>query len=82
MLDALVPRVRQMARGALAGVLGLLIVGPAVAWTMMPANAGGFLKQRLRWARNSYRCYLRAFFRGWLFRQPVRALARPCPPQR
>jgi hyaluronan synthase len=43
----------------------------AVAWTMMPANARGFLMQRLRWGRNSYRCYLRAGARGWLFRQPV-----------
>jgi cellulose synthase/poly-beta-1,6-N-acetylglucosamine synthase-like glycosyltransferase len=43
----------------------------AVAWTMMPDTARGFFMQRLRWARNSYRCYLRAIFRGWLFRQPM-----------
>ena len=43
----------------------------AVAWTMMPNTARGFFMQRIRWARNSYRCYLRATFRGWLFRQPV-----------
>jgi N-acetylglucosaminyltransferase len=43
----------------------------AVAWTMMPNTARGFFMQRIRWARNSYRCYLRAAFRGWLFRQPV-----------
>ena len=43
----------------------------AVAWTMMPDTATGFLQQRVRWARNSYRCYLRAIFRGWLFRQPM-----------
>jgi hyaluronan synthase len=43
----------------------------AVAWTVMPANARGFLMQRLRWGRNSYRCYLRASLRGWLFRQPL-----------
>jgi hyaluronan synthase len=43
----------------------------AVAWTMMPDTARGFLMQRVRWSRNSYRCYLRAIFRGWLFRQPV-----------
>jgi hyaluronan synthase len=27
--------------------------------------------QRVRWSRNTYRCYLRATFRGWLFRQPL-----------
>ena len=43
----------------------------AVAWTMMPNTAKGFFMQRIRWARNSYRCYLRATFRGWLFRQPL-----------
>lgn len=43
----------------------------AVAWTMMPANARGFFMQRVRWSRNTYRCYLRATFRGWLFRQPM-----------
>jgi hyaluronan synthase len=43
----------------------------ALAWTMMPATARGFFMQRVRWARNSYRCYLRAVFRGWLFRQPM-----------
>ena len=43
----------------------------AVAWTMMPATARGFLMQRVRWSRNTYRCYLRATFRGWLFKQPL-----------
>jgi len=43
----------------------------AVAWTMMPRNFHGFVMQRIRWSRNSYRCYLRAIFRGWLFRQPM-----------
>lgn len=43
----------------------------AIAWTMMPNTARGFFMQRLRWSRNSYRCYLRAIFRGWLFEQPV-----------
>lgn len=43
----------------------------AVAWTMMPANARGFFMQRVRWSRNTYRCYLRATFCGWLFRQPM-----------
>jgi len=43
----------------------------AVAWTMMPDTARGFFMQRVRWSRNSYRCYLRAIFRGWLLRQPM-----------
>jgi hyaluronan synthase len=43
----------------------------AVAWTMMPDTARGFFQQRVRWARNSYRCYLRALGRGWLLRQPL-----------
>jgi cellulose synthase/poly-beta-1,6-N-acetylglucosamine synthase-like glycosyltransferase len=43
----------------------------AVAWTMMPDTARGFFMQRVRWSRNSYRCYLRAIFRGWLFHQPL-----------
>jgi N-acetylglucosaminyltransferase len=43
----------------------------AVAWTMMPNTAKGFFMQRIRWSRNSYRCYLRATFRGWLFKQPL-----------
>jgi N-acetylglucosaminyltransferase len=43
----------------------------AIAWTMMPDTARGFLMQRVRWSRNTYRCYLRATFRGWLFRQPA-----------
>lgn len=43
----------------------------AVAWTMMPDTAQAFFKQRVRWSRNAWRCYLRAIFRGWLFRQPL-----------
>jgi hyaluronan synthase len=43
----------------------------AVAWTMMPDTARGFFKQRIRWSRNAWRCYLRAIGRGWLFRQPL-----------
>ena len=29
-----------------------------------------FFKQRLRWSRNSYRTYLTAIWKGWLWRQP------------
>jgi cellulose synthase/poly-beta-1,6-N-acetylglucosamine synthase-like glycosyltransferase len=38
---------------------------------MFPATFKGFTKQRVRWARNSYRCYLTAAYRGWLWRQPL-----------
>jgi N-acetylglucosaminyltransferase len=43
----------------------------AVAWTMMPDNFRGFINQRIRWSRNSWRCYLRSIFKGWLFKQPM-----------
>jgi hyaluronan synthase len=43
----------------------------AHAVSMFPATLHGFLQQRLRWSRNSYRCYLTAIWNGWLFRQPV-----------
>jgi cellulose synthase/poly-beta-1,6-N-acetylglucosamine synthase-like glycosyltransferase len=38
--------------------------------SMFPDRLGPFLKQRLRWSRNSYRCYLTAMWKGWLWRQP------------
>jgi N-acetylglucosaminyltransferase len=43
----------------------------AVAWTMVPGTARGFAMQRLRFARNDYRNYLRALAEGWLRRQPL-----------
>jgi hyaluronan synthase len=43
----------------------------AVAWTMMPDTGRAFFKQRIRWSRNAWRCYLRAIGRGWIFRQPL-----------
>jgi hyaluronan synthase len=43
----------------------------AVAWTMMPDTAHAFFRQRIRWSRNAWRCYLRAIGRGWVFRQPL-----------
>jgi N-acetylglucosaminyltransferase len=45
--------------------------GNARAWTVFPNTFRAFVKQRIRWSRNSYRCYLRAVGRGWLWRQPV-----------
>jgi len=38
----------------------------AQALSMFPATFGAFVKQRVRWSRNSYRCYLTALWNGWL----------------
>ena len=43
----------------------------ARAWTVFPNTFRGFAKQRIRWSRNSYRCYLRAAWNGWMWRQPL-----------
>ncbi|MEO5534409.1 MAG: glycosyltransferase [Pseudolysinimonas sp.] len=42
----------------------------ARALSMFPSTLSGFVKQRVRWSRNSYRCYLTAIFKGWLWKQP------------
>src|SRR5262249_15808422 len=42
----------------------------ARAWTVFPNTFRGFVKQRIRWSRNSYRCYGRAFAKGWIWQQP------------
>lgn len=42
----------------------------ARAWSMFPCSLRAFVKQRIRWSRNSYRCYLTAIYQGWLWRQP------------
>lgn len=42
----------------------------AVAVSMFPDTFNAFVKQRTRWARNSWRCYLTALYRGWLWDQP------------
>ncbi|MGH9072149.1 MAG: glycosyltransferase [Acidimicrobiales bacterium] len=39
--------------------------------SMFPDGLRPFLKQRLRWSRNSYRCYSTAVWKGWLWRQPL-----------
>jgi cellulose synthase/poly-beta-1,6-N-acetylglucosamine synthase-like glycosyltransferase len=39
--------------------------------SMFPDQPLPFFKQRLRWSRNSYRCYLTAIWKGWLWRQPL-----------
>ncbi|WP_239310423.1 MULTISPECIES: glycosyltransferase family 2 protein [unclassified Frankia] len=43
----------------------------ARAISMFPDGLKPFIKQRVRWSRNSYRCYLTAIYKGWLFRQPL-----------
>lgn len=42
----------------------------ARAWSMFPNQWQAFLKQRIRWSRNSYRCYITALYNGWLWKQP------------
>jgi len=42
----------------------------ARAVSMFPSSFRAFVKQRVRWSRNSYRCYLTAIYKGWLWRTP------------
>jgi N-acetylglucosaminyltransferase len=42
----------------------------AKALSMFPDTFSGFVKQRVRWSRNSYRCYLTAIAKGWLWKVP------------
>jgi cellulose synthase/poly-beta-1,6-N-acetylglucosamine synthase-like glycosyltransferase len=42
----------------------------ARATSMFPDQGRAFFKQRLRWSRNSYRTYLTAMWKGWLWHQP------------
>jgi cellulose synthase/poly-beta-1,6-N-acetylglucosamine synthase-like glycosyltransferase len=43
----------------------------AKALSMFPTTFRAFAKQRVRWSRNSFRCYLTAIRMGWLRRQPI-----------
>ena len=43
----------------------------AQAISMFPDTLRAFVKQRIRWSRNSYRCYVTAAWNGWLWRQPL-----------
>ncbi|MGE5603608.1 MAG: glycosyltransferase, partial [Nitrososphaerales archaeon] len=43
----------------------------AQADSMFPSKLTAFARQRVRWSRNSYRCYLTALAQGWLWRQPL-----------
>lgn len=42
----------------------------ARALSMFPASLSAFMKQRVRWSRNSYRAYLTAIGRGWVWKVP------------
>lgn len=42
----------------------------ARALSMFPDTFRAFVKQRIRWSRNSYRCYITAIYKGWLWHQP------------
>ena len=42
----------------------------AKAISMFPSSFKAFAKQRVRWSRNSYRTYLTAATKGWLWRTP------------
>ena len=42
----------------------------AKALSMFPSSFSAFVKQRVRWSRNSYRTYLTAIAKGWLWRVP------------
>ncbi|HEY5832683.1 glycosyltransferase family 2 protein [Streptomyces sp.] len=43
----------------------------ARAISMFPTSFRAFVKQRVRWSRNSYRCYLTAVYKGWIWRVPL-----------
>ncbi|GLW26412.1 hypothetical protein Mame01_64540 [Microbispora amethystogenes] len=43
----------------------------ARAISMFPSSFRAFVKQRVRWSRNSYRCYLTALWKGWLWKTPL-----------
>jgi hyaluronan synthase len=43
----------------------------ARALSMFPDSFRAFCKQRVRWSRNSYRCYLTAIAKGWLWKTPL-----------
>lgn len=43
----------------------------ARALSMFPDTFRAFCKQRVRWSRNSYRCYITAIKNGWIFKTPI-----------
>ena len=48
----------------------------ARAISMFPNTGVAYMKQRIRWSRNSIRCYLTAIFRGWLWGTPMASQIR------
>lgn len=46
----------------------------ARVYTVAPRDFSTFIKQRIRWSRNSWRADLRALGEGWVWRRPVFAL--------
>lgn len=42
----------------------------ARALSMFPSSFRAFIRQRVRWSRNSYRAYLTAIAKGWVWRVP------------
>jgi cellulose synthase/poly-beta-1,6-N-acetylglucosamine synthase-like glycosyltransferase len=54
----------------LAGGYRTVHQSSARALSMFPGTFRAFCKQRVRWSRNSYRCYLTAAWQGWLWRVP------------
>jgi hyaluronan synthase len=46
----------------------------ARVYTFMPADFASFVKQRVRWSRNTWRADLRALSQSWSWRKPVFAL--------
>jgi cellulose synthase/poly-beta-1,6-N-acetylglucosamine synthase-like glycosyltransferase len=46
----------------------------AHVYSTFKPNLAGFLKQRLRWSRNSFRSDLRALWQGWVWRYPYLAI--------
>ncbi len=45
----------------------------ARVWSTFPGTFPVFVRQRLRWARNTWRSDLRALFQGWVFAHPYLA---------
>ncbi|MFN8566770.1 MAG: glycosyltransferase [Kouleothrix sp.] len=46
----------------------------ACVYSTFNPRFGGFVKQRIRWSRNSFRSDLRALWQGWVWRHPYLAL--------
>ena len=61
--------------GRLTWLVLAAATGPSTSPRRRPSRCSrrrfrAFCKQRVRWSRNSYRCYLTAMCKGWLWRVP------------